>query len=262
MQTAVWNDNAYLFFGRDSVGFLKQVYKYSGTQSTWEILSDFPSSPRYLSATVQHGSKAYFIGGNDSSGILLDENWQFDFTTETWQQLPNFAGEARWYAKGFVYDSKIYIGTGWGSDFLHDFWSFDTLSQTWEPAPSLPGPGKKGVSAFNIGNRAFVGLGINTNGQRVKEFFEFGPNADIKENPANFFSLFPNPASQQINIQMQMDEPADYKIIDVNGKTVISGKIPPEQASIKISDLSDGVYHLKISVKNSHYTRSFCVVNP
>jgi|GEM_PF-1464429 len=265
MQTAVWDNDAYLFFGRDSTRFLKQVYKYSTTQSTWQILPDFPSKPRYLSAAVQYGSKVYFIGGNDSSGVLLDENWQFDLTTETWQQLSDFPGEARWHAKGFVYESKIYVGTGWGNGFLNDFWSFDTFSHTWEQAVPLPGLGKKGVSTFHIENRVFVGLGINTNGERVREFFEFVPNANVKENPDDLFTLFPNPASHQLNIQikkMLMGEPADYKIIDVSGKTMQAGRITAEQASIDISDLSDGVYHLRISMKNAFHTRSFCVVNP
>lgn len=257
MCTAVWNNNAYAFFGKDTTNLWDDVWKFNG--STWTQLSNFPSIPRYQSASVQLDSIVYFVSGYDAS-ILTDEVWQFNLQTETWTQLADFPGGARWYARGFHYDNKIYIGTGWNTGFLNDFWSYDPATQIWEQVASLPGEERKGGVAFNIGNRAFIGLGAQISGERDQKVWEYVHNVGVEENQTDLVQIFPNPSTGFIQVHVpKLTDNQQYSIVDISGKMVQTGYINSPQTSIEISFLSNGFYYLSLASKDMYYVKKFCV---
>jgi hypothetical protein len=59
------------------------------------------------------------------------------------------------------------------------------------------------------------------------------------------FSIFPNPASAIINIKSEAKHTgSNWEILDANGNTVKNGILT--SSSITISDLSNGMYWLRI----------------
>ena len=61
------------------------------------------------------------------------------------------------------------------------------------------------------------------------------------------FKVYPNPASNQINIQSNFRfKAADYIVTDLLGKTILSGKIFNENTTIEIENLSKGMYLLNV----------------
>jgi len=80
---------------------------------------------RYVSVGFSIGNKGYIGTGFDGNNYLKDF-WEYDPTTNSWLQQPDFGGEGRGYAVGFSIGSKGYIGTGAnnGLNPLSDFWVF------------------------------------------------------------------------------------------------------------------------------------------
>ena len=63
----------------------------------------------------------------------------------------------------------------------------------------------------------------------------------------NLFSVFPNPAKNQINIKADATLIGSiYTVFDNLGKKVLSGKINSENTIVELENLSGGVYLLSI----------------
>jgi len=59
----------------------------------------------------------------------------------------------------------------------------------------------------------------------------------------NGLALFPNPASNQINIEVRANlSGAAYQIIDALGKTVIQGKLNAKNSTVHLGNIPNGVY--------------------
>ncbi len=65
------------------------------------------------------------------------------------------------------------------------------------------------------------------------------------------FSVYPNPASEYINVKTNKTFIGSvYSVVDVNGRTVLSGKLSNENTTIKTSELSAGIYSIRIGEKS------------
>lgn len=72
-------------------------------------------------------------------------------------------------------------------------------------------------------------------------------NIGIYESKQNQFKVYPNPATNQINVQINQNLiGSSYLITDQIGKIVLSGKLNAEKSTIEIGDLSGGVYLFSI----------------
>lgn len=69
--------------------------------------------------------------------------------------------------------------------------------------------------------------------------------ASLEELQANY-TLFPNPASQSISINLFSDLNANYKITDLNGKLVLKGSLKPGENKINVETLQVGTYLFSI----------------
>ena len=87
----------------------------------------------------------------------------------------------------------------------------------------------------------------------------YGSSVGIVDSQNNIaFSIFPNPANDLITVKVNATQiNSTYNIVDVLGKTVLTGKVASETTNISINDLSKGVYLLKVNGKNS---QSFKIV--
>ncbi|HNR19152.1 MAG TPA: T9SS type A sorting domain-containing protein [Bacteroidia bacterium] len=67
----------------------------------------------------------------------------------------------------------------------------------------------------------------------------------------NFFSVYPNPATNEINISFKENSISNAKYIFYNarGEVILNGTLSPKQ-SILINELSKGIYYLKIITKD------------
>ena len=88
----------------------------------------------------------------------------------------------------------------------------------------------------------------------------------INENTLNSKNLsiqiYPNPSNMEININSKefLNEKVNYEIIDVLGKTVKKGILENQNTSIKIDNLSNGSYLVRVSTSSIISTGKFIKV--
>ncbi|MCK4464588.1 MAG: T9SS type A sorting domain-containing protein [Bacteroidales bacterium] len=90
---------------------------------------------------------------------------------------------------------------------------------------------------------------------RVK--FQF-PTSNFSINDINF-KIFPNPVKNELIIQSKNMIGSDIKLMNMTGSTVYSGKIIMDYNRIDVSPFSKGIYIIRISDKENHYTEKIII---
>ena len=108
----------------------------------------------------------------------------------------------------------------------------------------IPGATSQSFTATQNGNYAVI---VTQNTCRDTSACVAVTTVEIEPNlHSGNIILFPNPASHQITVFYEgFVNDRSFSISDLNGKTVISGKIKSEKTMIDISELSTGVYHFR-----------------
>ncbi len=116
-----------------------------------------------------------------------------------------------------------------------------------------------GTPTFNAGvNGGYSLLTINTPGTYTTAFGGYGPGGHklvvlaasatgIEENFSKSFKLFPNPVKNYFTIDFKNEiENLSVSLFNSIGEKVFSEKVSGNSATINVSDLSDGVYFVKL----------------
>jgi hypothetical protein len=128
-----------------------------------------------------------------------------------------------------------------------------TYSQTItaEPNPSVT---IKALGAVGQIIRIESNTGITLNIAEVQVFGD--AILGIEDNTKiDKLSVYPNPTSDRINIDYKSSKTASIKIIDYLGKTILSGTIQNGRNTVDLSNLSSGLYIIKVSDDYETYTR-------
>lgn len=74
-----------------------------------------------------------------------------------------------------------------------------------------------------------------------------------------FVKLFPNPASNELNLFFDHSGPLKYRIYSSTAQLVLNGTIDTESFSLDISNLSDGIFILELTMENEILRKPFVV---
>lgn len=74
--------------------------------------------------------------------------------------------------------------------------------------------------------------------------------------------LYPNPATNLINVDIKSDKPGIYKyeLIDITGRIIINEQSYSKNFKINIEALKPALYYLRITDKNGKFMKSYKVV--
>ena len=101
-----------------------------------------------------------------------------------------------------------------------------------------------------------------TNYYRLKQMdfdgaFEYSPVVVVDAGPSpDAVTLFPNPASAQLEVRFQGEEALNYRIFNVAGAEVATGVVNPV-GRIDVSRLATGIYHLSVTNGGDVMTQRF-----
>ncbi|MBL7900056.1 MAG: T9SS type A sorting domain-containing protein, partial [Crocinitomicaceae bacterium] len=85
-----------------------------------------------------------------------------------------------------------------------------------------------------------------------------GSTAQITDEELGFISIYPNPASDMLNLHVDNPELFEsYTITDINGKTISSGTIFTNNSLIDLSTFEAGVYILQLNGSNKRVVEKF-----
>lgn len=78
----------------------------------------------------------------------------------------------------------------------------------------------------------------------IRANFDCGLN--VAENQAVEVDVFPNPTTDGINVKFNADGFSSYRVIDLNGKTLVEGNVKSTNFSIDLRGFATGVYTLEL----------------
>jgi N-acetylneuraminic acid mutarotase len=168
---------AFVGLGYDGDDYLTDFYMMDVNSGFWETKQSFPGIARERAIAFSINGKGYVgLGYNrDQDKEELGDFWEYNPETNTWTQLNDFAGTARYNAIGFAIGSKGYVGTGYdGDEYNSDFWEYNPSSDSWSEIKSYPGEKIEGGMALLINGKAYICGGRN-NGLYNTDFWEFDP---------------------------------------------------------------------------------------
>jgi hypothetical protein len=90
-----------------------------------------------------------------------------------------------------------------------------------------------------------------TNGNAVAVRALSGDNSGIEETMNNLFNVYPNPATDMINVSFNEVVNGTVSIINIAGKEVLNATVNGAQTSISTTTLSSGVYYVQLNNGNS-----------
>lgn len=130
------------------------------------------------------------------------------------------------------------------NDAWHTLLNFTEATGDWETVTvALPNPSATYQIVFN-------GIGHDAEGVYVDDVW-VGNNADgVVEQQAIEVAVMPNPTSGKITVNANISE-GNVAVFDMLGKQVMTDKIIDGIAEFDLSDLTQGVYFVKISDENS-----------
>lgn len=169
---------AFVGLGYDGDDYLSDFYVMDITSGFWEEKTQFPGLARERAIAFSIDGKGYVgLGYNrDEDNEELGDFWEYDPDANTWKQLSDFGGTARYNTIGFSIGSRGYVGTGYdGNEYNSDFWEYDPASDTWGEIKSYPGEKIEGGLAMIVNNKAYICGGRN-NGLFNTGLWEFDPS--------------------------------------------------------------------------------------
>ncbi|PIB33962.1 galactose oxidase [Reichenbachiella sp. 5M10] len=170
---------AYVGLGFDGDDYLTDFWSYDADQNFWKQVSDFPGIGRSGAVAFAIGEKGYVATGYNGEELEeeLGDFWEYNSTTDTWTQLEDFGGSARYKAVAFALDGVGYVGTGYDGNYLKDFWQYNPATAEWTQVVSLQGEKRRGAVSFVADDYAYILTGTN-NGLYESDFWEFGSSDD------------------------------------------------------------------------------------
>jgi len=143
----------------------------------WVRGSDFEGLPRSGAAGFTIGNYSYLATGYGTNSNRFVDAWRFDPSSQSWDQIQNFPGEARNNAVGFELNGKGYVGLGTNSSKMYsDFYQYNPSTNEWTKIADFPGNARYGAVAFTLNGAAYVGTGRDADGQDFNDFFKYTPS--------------------------------------------------------------------------------------
>ena len=194
-----------------------KVYWWNKTQHEFTVLYDFGANV---------GDEWTITAGNNSVTVHVDE-------------VGYLVKDARWFKAMIISDENdIFSGTVvCGIGHLTSFF----------PEKLMDNRGDFDVEGIRCywNDDIIIYKVDDTDCDAVYEQWHLGIEETTVENG---FDIYPNPANGIIYVKSN-DVNSDYQIVNILGETVISGEITSEIQQIDISNLSDGIYLIRIHNK-------------
>ncbi len=148
------------------------------SQGVWRNMTDL-STGRDFASTFVIGQDAYMCCGNSGNVTAVKDCWKYDPATDSWTQMADYGGNARWGVANFVVGDRAWLGTGrdGAANTYQDFYMYDAPSNTWTQKASFPGAARRGAVGFSVDDKGYVGCGWNGTNY-YNDLYQYDTSAD------------------------------------------------------------------------------------
>lgn len=232
----------------------KQLWQYNPANNSWVQKAQLPvASGRYGISSFTLNGKGYSGFGYDpsGSGVAYNDFYEYNDVNNTWTAKASLPATGVHYCAGFVINGMIYAGTGMQANGVpvHNFYEYNSATNTWTTAPVFPGLADWLINSFEIGNIGYFVGGADNQVYGTSQVYEFSPMfTGIESNAEEMVGVFPNPASDYINIDLKENNEniSAIKIYNTRGQMVYTDVISFTNSLIRIplNSLAEGNYYL------------------
>ena len=219
----MYEDSGKVFFYDNSRNIFQMLYDFNGNigDSTVIYPGDYPSTD-YISTTIDSISSI-----NINSHILKKLYVHCSSSSLNW--IPSNSG---------VVIENI------GDTYYMFPWLFGGCDAQWARPLRCYEDAVVGAYNFNTAPNCDYTLlvGINETNNPLK------------------IAIFPNPASEQINLETNIDNSFNYNIYNIFGHLEITGTSQTNMISISTSSLSNGIYNVVIDIEGKTIRSKFIVL--
>ncbi len=131
--------------------------------------------------------------------------------------------------------------------FILLFWGSNLFSQNNTTSSGGDINGSNGSVSYTIGQIDYIST-INANGsiyQGNQQPYEFYNTIGLNEDNL-MVSIYPNPTTNDIQIQISNFSGLEYQLVDENGKLIFQDKLSSETSIVNMSELAAAKYFLQI----------------
>ena len=226
----------------------------NNSNSTAQTASDF-----YISALFPYDNDHIIVSGyfNKIGGVTTNLIALYNFNTGVWTPFQ---------APAIVQDFEVYKGTLYAGT-KNGIWRYNTVDAGWDEINATSMVYDMEVSSDGLfmqcvsgGSTFYYGDGTTFTGEPIKFSCESIVSIGDSEADELAISVYPNPASNHINIRgLENTQNFELEIIDVNGRVVKKFYEIPNNTSLDISSLQSGVYFLQFSNSKRIFVRRLMV---
>ncbi|WP_299052531.1 T9SS type A sorting domain-containing protein [uncultured Polaribacter sp.] len=225
------------------------LYSEAYTASTSILNSDWDDSS--MEEVTIAGNKVLKVSGNNFLGIILGD--YLDATTMTHLHMDYWLAVD--HTQGQVLNPKLsnhaaQSGETSAIDITNTINSQNEVKK-WQSKEFALNGDRNSVKEFLITQAGKTGLYYLDN-----VYLYVAGTASLENNKLLGLSMFPNPASDKLNISVK-EAISNLEIFNILGKKVMSVNVNDTRASINISSLTSGVYLIKYNVGNTIGTSKF-----
>ena len=247
------NGKVFVGLGNTSPENLNDWWEYDITLNTWSQKDDLPSQSRHH--PYQFGINDYVYTGFGHGNDIYNDWFRYDITAETWTQVATLPAEGRVAGTQFSYNGLGYVLSGDGDN--HDsmetgeFWAYDPISDNWEEMPPHPEGSRWAPASFIINGEVYIINGTSFS-QYVTEIYKYNLDSalSVHELTNSTIRIYPNPATDFINIDVPENLKYQTNIYNLNGRLISSSK---NKSVIEIQTLPHGIYLIEITDLNSDH---------
>jgi hypothetical protein len=222
-----------LWCGAGGNGYL--FYLTTGAATWTQVSVDVVTGPSIDVSDILSVSDGHIVG--TSEGLYHSTNGGI-----SWTIIPGFGTGmlkfVRW--NNAIIATRTTVFTRW-------YYS-DDEGQTWTQFSMTP---------LCFGHTVFDGRLYS--GQLDGLWYMENAITSIDEPAEQLFTLFPNPTSHELNIQLNEGGSANYTLLDMQGRTVMSGSTTGLRTQLSLSHLVAGTYLLRVEQDGSIANERFVV---
>lgn len=125
------NGKGYLGVGwvHEKSGNVADFFEYDPVTDRWTRRASFPGTLRGNTTffSLPNGKGYIGMGYSNEEAKYLNDLWEYDPATDSWQQIGIFPGTPRFGARAFVVGSVVYIIGGSSGVYEKDVWRFNPV---------------------------------------------------------------------------------------------------------------------------------------
>ena len=240
------NGKVFVGLGSSSSGNMNDWWEYDIALNTWSQKDDLPSLSRHH--PYQFGIDDYLYTGFGHGNAIFNDWFRYDIAGKTWTQVATLPAEGRVAGTQFSYNGLGYVLSGDGDNHnsmnTGEFWAYDPVTDTWDELPPHPEGSRWAPASFVINGEVYIINGTSVS-EYVTEIYKFDLNSVLSTHELTnlSISIYPNPATDIINIDVPENLKYDANLYDLNGRVIIN---TTNKSVIEIQTLPLGTYLIEI----------------